>query len=107
MTPPWLDRGGDVEVPTDFEPPRSVARTVLRCALPLPKAITANGGIDRIIAELEARNPLPAWERDRLLGGELVLDVDEQGRSRLTDFMLTYDPDSGLRVGKADRSVTS
>ncbi|PSK61773.1 CRISPR-associated nuclease/helicase Cas3 [Micromonospora sp. MH33] len=103
VTPPWLDRGGDVEVPTDFEPPRAVARTMLRCALPLPQAITANGGIDRIITELEQRNTFPAWKKDRLLGGELVLDLDEQGRSRLTEFILSYDQGSGLRVEKADR----
>ncbi|WP_091632683.1 CRISPR-associated helicase/endonuclease Cas3 [Micromonospora peucetia] len=103
VTPPWLDRGGDVEVPIDFEAPRTVARTMLRCALPLPRAVTVNGGIDRVIAELEQRNTFPAWEKDRLLGGELILDLDEQGRSRLTDFGLTYDQDSGLRVEKVGR----
>lgn len=102
VTPPWLDQGGDVEVPTDFEPSRSVARTMLRCALPLPQALTAHGGVDRIIAELERRNTFPAWEKDRLLGGELILDLDEQGRSRLTDFVLTYDRDTGLRASKID-----
>ncbi|BCJ58926.1 hypothetical protein Jiend_23480 [Micromonospora endophytica] len=103
VTPPWLDEGGGVVVPTDFAPSRKVARTMLRCALPLPRAITANGGIDRIIAELESRNAFAAWEKDAMLGGELILDLDEQGRSRLTDFALTYDQFSGLRVERVDR----
>ncbi|MFG2064837.1 CRISPR-associated helicase Cas3' [Micromonospora sp. NPDC048871] len=102
ITPPWLDADGGVVVPTDFAPTRRIARTMLRCALPLPRAITANGGIDRVIDELEKRNAFPAWEKDPLLGGELILDLDGQGRSRLTDFALTYDQASGLRVARAD-----
>ncbi|WP_406107068.1 CRISPR-associated helicase Cas3' [Micromonospora globbae] len=100
-TPPWLDEGGDVVVPTDFPPSKTVARTMLRCALPVPKALTANGGAERIIHELEARNAFPAWEKDPLLGDELILDLDEQGQARLVDHILTYDRHSGLRVEKS------
>ncbi|MDI5938531.1 CRISPR-associated helicase/endonuclease Cas3 [Micromonospora sp. DH15] len=101
-TPSWLAEGGDVTVPTDFAPSKAVARAMLRCALPLPRALTANGGTERIIAELETRNAFPAWEKDPLLGGELILDLDERGQARLADHILTYDRHSGLRVEKAD-----
>ncbi|MGY3515010.1 CRISPR-associated endonuclease Cas3'' [Micromonospora sp. PTRAS2] len=101
-TPSWLAEGGDVTVPTDFAPSKAVARAMLRCALPLPRALTANGGTERIIAELEARNAFPAWEKDPLIGGELILDLDERGQARLADHVLTYDRHSGLRVEKAD-----
>ncbi|MGW0505741.1 CRISPR-associated helicase Cas3' [Micromonospora sp. NPDC003241] len=98
ITPPWLDEGGGMVVPTDFVPPKKIARTMLRCALPLPKAITSNGGVDRVIAELEQRNAFGAWEKDPLLGGELILDLDENGHGRLADFILMYDRSSGLRM---------
>src|SRR5690606_3546483 len=100
IVPPWLSdhRYAGTPVPTDFEPEPSLARTLLRCALPLPRTMTANGGIDRIIKELEVRNRFPAWDRCHWLKGELVLDLDEHGRAQLTDFALEYDPHDGLRV---------
>ncbi|WP_320068179.1 CRISPR-associated helicase Cas3' [Micromonospora sp. RTGN7] len=99
-TPPWLDKGGDLAVPTDFPPAKEVARTMLRCALPLPRALTANGGTERIIDELEHRNAFRAWEKDPLLGGELILDLDERGQARLVDHVLTYDRHQGLLIEK-------
>ncbi|MFK3984482.1 CRISPR-associated helicase Cas3' [Micromonospora sp. NPDC050397] len=102
VVPPWLaDRGGEV-VPTDFAPPSGLSRVVASCALPLPRMMTSRGGIDRIIDELEERNSFAGWEKDPWLGGELVLDLDERGRSQLTDFDLEYDPHDGLRVTRRE-----
>jgi hypothetical protein len=98
VTPPWLADSGGVVVPSDFAPTRSVARTVASCALPVPRMMTSHGGIDRVINELERRNNFPAWQKDPWLGGELVLDLDEQGYAQLAGFELAYDHHDGLRV---------
>lgn len=100
VTPPWLAENGGVTVPVDFAPPPAVARTVATCALPLPRMMTANGGIDRIIDELEERNSYPAWQDSPWLGGELILDFDSRGRTTLAGFSLEYDPHDGLRVSR-------
>ena len=97
ITPPWLADNGGLVVPTNFPPPRELARTVAACALPLPRAMTARGH-GAIIEELEKRNYFPAWQDDPWLGGELVLDIDEAGRTALAGFAVEYDRDDGLRV---------
>jgi len=99
IVPPWLaDVHAGRPVPTDFEPDPRLARTLLRCALPLPRTMTSNGGIDRIIDELEGRNRFPAWDRSHWVKGELVLDIDDRGLTELAGFALEYDPSDGLRV---------
>lgn len=54
--------------------------------------------IDDVIAELETRVDLTAWQQNPWLAGELVLDIDEAGNAELRDFLLHYDTDGGLRV---------
>lgn len=97
ITPPWLPENGGRVVPTDFPPPRDLARTIASCTLSLPRAVTARG-IDAVIAELEGRNSMPAWQEDPWLGGELILDVDDAGHAILGTFSLDYDRHDGLRV---------
>lgn len=100
VTPPWLADHGGRALPTDFPPPRDLARTVAACTLSLPRSMTANN-LTAIIDELEQRNGFPAWQDDPWLGGELVLDVDEAGHTTLAGFLVDYDPHDGLRVTRA------
>jgi CRISPR-associated endonuclease/helicase Cas3 len=102
ITPPWLRQNGGLVVPTDFAPPRDLAKTIAACTLSLPAAVTARG-VDEIIAEVEGRNNLPAWQDDPWLGGELVLDVDDAGQAVLGGFLLEYDPHDGLKVSPGTR----
>ncbi|WP_432969421.1 CRISPR-associated helicase Cas3' [Dactylosporangium sp. CA-233914] len=100
LVPPWID-GGGVIVPTDSEPQRSLPRLIARCTLPLPRMMSAADVIDTVIAALESRVDLRAWQSNPWLAGELVLDIDEDGRATVGDFDLRYDQHEGLRVTRA------
>ncbi|MFY1670224.1 CRISPR-associated helicase Cas3' [Plantactinospora sp. WMMB334] len=100
ILPPWID-GGGTPVPTGSVPRRPLPRLVARCTLPLPRAMTAADEIDEVLAELERRVDLGAWQESPWLAGELVLDVDMDGCATVAGFDLHYDPDEGLRVSRA------
>lgn len=97
VIPPWLPEGGGTVVPTHTRPPAEVSRRAAMCTLALPRGMTA-GCLDEIIRELEERHAYPAWQKDPWLGGELILDLDEDGRGELAGFILQYDHHDGLRV---------
>jgi len=100
VLPPWID-GGGVPVPTDSVPRWPLPRQIARCTLPLPRAMTAPDVIDEVIAELERRTDVSAWQDSHWLSGELVLEIDPDGRATVAGFDLHYDPDDGLRVTRA------
>jgi CRISPR-associated endonuclease/helicase Cas3 len=102
VIPPWLPDGG-VVVPTHVAPPTRLARRAAQCTLGLPGVIAGGQGLDQVIGELEQRNRYPAWEKDPWLGGELVLDLDEDRRADLAGFHLVYDIQDGLLVERAGR----
>ncbi|MEK8106495.1 hypothetical protein NKG94_16985 [Micromonospora sp. M12] len=58
--------------------------------------------IDEVIAELERRTDVSAWQDSHWLAGELVLDLNADGRATIAGFNLQYDPDDGLRVERSD-----
>lgn len=98
---PWIAGGGET-VPTASEPSRRLGRMVAACTLPLPRTMTAPDVIDEVIAELEARFDLSAWQQNPWLAGELVLAVDAAGHAQVGGFDLHYDVEEGLRVVRAD-----
>ncbi|MDS1272255.1 CRISPR-associated helicase Cas3' [Lipingzhangella sp. LS1_29] len=99
-TLPWLAENGGQELPTDAPPPAWLARTVAQCALRLPFPFTISRLLDQAIAELEDTNHIPAWQVPECyhLAGELILPLDENGRTRLAGLDLTYTPADGLEV---------
>ncbi|MDG4765921.1 CRISPR-associated helicase Cas3' [Solwaraspora sp. WMMD406] len=99
--PGWLPDDQGREVPTEMVPDGRLARTIARCTLAMPKAMT--GSIDTVIDELEARNYFRAWEQSHWLSEQLVLDIDDTGRTRIAGFDLHYDNDNGLTVTKVDQ----
>jgi len=101
ILPPWID-GGGIAVPTGSVPRWPLPRQIARCTLPLPRTMTAADVIDEVIAELERRTDVSAWQDSHWLAGELVLDLDADGRATVAGFDLHYDPDEGLRVTRAD-----
>ncbi|MFY1638308.1 CRISPR-associated helicase/endonuclease Cas3, partial [Solwaraspora sp. WMMB335] len=98
--PSWVPDDPDREVPTEMAPDHRLARSIARCTIALPKVMT--GGLDAVIAELEARNHFPAWDESHWLAGELVLDFDDDGNAQVAGFNLHYDNDNGLTVTKSD-----
>ncbi|MFE4665566.1 type I-E CRISPR-associated protein Cse1/CasA [Streptomyces sp. NPDC056716] len=108
-TLPWLDRGfGGLELPTDAVPSARAARAAAASGLRLPYHFSFPDTECRALAELEELC-IPAWQEkeSHWLAGELILALDEDGRTRLAGWHLTYDLDDGLLVtregpGKAD-----
>ncbi|HWH01678.1 MAG TPA: CRISPR-associated endonuclease Cas3'' [Pilimelia sp.] len=100
VIPPWID-GGGVVVPTGDVPRWPLPRQIARCTLPLPRAMTAGDVVDDVLADLERRVDVRAWQSNPWLAGELVLDIDLDGRATVAGFDLHYDPDEGLRVSRA------
>ncbi|MEV1073902.1 CRISPR-associated helicase Cas3' [Micromonospora parva] len=97
---PWID-GGGVVIPTASTPSWRLGRSVAGCTLPLPRTMTAPDVIDEVIAELEGRIDLTAWQHNPWLAGELVLEIDGDGRARVGPFDLHYDLHRGLHVIRA------
>ncbi|MFA1551770.1 CRISPR-associated helicase Cas3' [Actinomadura chokoriensis] len=99
-TLPWLDEGrGGREVPTEAAPSWDVARIVASCGLRLPFVFSIPEVLDQAIEELEAEC-VPAWQskESHWLAGELILMLDENGRTRLAGFDLRYTHSDGLEV---------
>ncbi|WP_043731713.1 CRISPR-associated helicase/endonuclease Cas3 [Streptomyces zinciresistens] len=105
-TLPWLDGGrGGLELPTGAVPSARAAKAVAACGLRLPYHFSFPEEFDQALAELEELY-VPAWQEkeSHWLAGELVLALDEECRTRLAGFFLTYDPDEGLMVSRDEPS---
>ena len=94
ILPPWLEDYGGAEVPTAHEPPHKLAKAIAACTLALPAQLCTR----EAISELEESIDLSAWRQNRLLSGELVLVLDQNGFAFLAGHDLHYDPAEGLRV---------
>ena len=102
-TVPWLEGGrGGLVVPTESVPDPRLARIVAACGLRLPHQFSIPGIAEQAIAELE-KEVIPAWQSgdSSWLAGELILFLDEDCRTRLAGYELTYQPDDGLEVTRA------
>lgn len=94
VVPTWVKDGG-TPIPADQDIPPRQARVIAACTLRLPLALSHGGIIDAVIAELE-RNRFPSFDRSPLLGGQLVLVLDEDRHTTLCGYQLTYDLRKGL-----------
>ncbi|WP_435193191.1 type I-E CRISPR-associated protein Cse1/CasA [Streptomyces sp. NRRL F-5630] len=104
-TLPWLDKGrGGLELPVDAVPSALAARAVAASGLRLPYHFTSSPQtLDRTLAELEEVY-VPAWQEkeSHWIAGELILALDEEGRTVLAGQQLVYNPEEGLLVTSAD-----
>jgi len=99
-TLPWLDRGrGGLELPTTAVPPQPAAQAAAASALRLPPLFARPWMFDQVIEELE-REYHEAWQtkQSSWLQGELLLVLDENCRTELAGYQLSYGPDDGLEV---------
>ena len=87
----------DTVLATDFPPEPRIARVLAGCTVRLP-SWTIVRDPDAVIRALE-NTSFAGWQQDcPWLQGQLVLVLDEQGRARVADLDLAYDPDTGLTV---------
>ncbi|WP_168220797.1 CRISPR-associated helicase Cas3' [Streptomyces sp. RFCAC02] len=98
-TLPWLDKGAGLELPVDRVPPLEAALAAARCGLRLPIEFSDPEVTDRAIAELEETWVKP-WQgkESPWLDGQLILQLDEDCRTRLAGFSLHYSERDGLEV---------
>lgn len=71
-------------------PEPSLARTIARSSLPLPKAMTIGQNGDAVIDALED-NGLAAWQQSPWLSGHLILVLDEDNSATVAGFRVRYD----------------
>ncbi|MEU7765080.1 CRISPR-associated helicase Cas3' [Nocardia sp. NPDC049190] len=88
---------GGMVVPTEIEPPPELAKQVAACMIRLPAHLTRYGRKERVIRALED-TWYPGWQQSHWLAGELVLELNEEGRTSLAGHDLEYDSRLGLLV---------
>ncbi len=84
------------EIRADMVPDLSLARKISEQRLKLPHILSRN---EAVIGEIERRNAeeLPLWQESPWLKGKLVLLFDEEQKTVLDNFSLSYDSEMGLR----------
>lgn len=103
-TVPWLEGGkGGRVLPTETVPESGLGRIVAACGLRLPFRFSIPKIADQAIAELE-KEVIPAWQsRDSSwLAGELILFLDDNRRTRLAGYDLSYHRDDGLEATRVE-----
>lgn len=100
LTPAWIPRGAAQQIPLDQAVPPSLAKVIAACSLRLPLALSHEGVVDQVIAELEHQNHFTSFDQTPLLAGQLVLVLDGNRQTQLRagdqKFRLTYDLRRGL-----------
>jgi CRISPR-associated helicase Cas3/CRISPR-associated endonuclease Cas3-HD len=94
VVPDWIP-GGGAQIPLDQPLPYQLARTVAACGMRLPLALSHEGVIDAVIAELKS-NRFASFDRTPQLAGQLVLVLDRERKAELNSFQLAYGPRLGL-----------
>lgn len=98
-TAPWIPSSAGVALSHDFAPDPEVARAVAASALRFPLALSHEGVIDDVTAELE-RTFVPGFQQSPLLKGRLLLVLEPDRRTRLRagehTYALRYDLHRGL-----------
>jgi CRISPR-associated endonuclease/helicase Cas3 len=94
---PWIGRGR--EIPRHAIPEDGLARMIASCRLRLPSEFDAEWRIDETIKKLEeicAKEHLEEWQKSGWLKGELFLILNEDRKTALCGYQLTYDQHMGL-----------
>lgn len=98
---PW--QYGGVAVPRDHNPSQQECRQILRQRIQLPGALCGKT-LARTIAALEVlrQSVVPEWNYAPLLQGELFLLLNEQGKTELCGYQLTYTRALGLQCSRKE-----
>ena len=93
---PWQEEGRAVAA--DCPPCQADSVAIARQRLRLPGYFSKRWTVDRVINELEEQNRrlLPEWQQAPMLKGELVLLLDKNLTTHLSQTVLRYDRRDGL-----------
>lgn len=95
----------DAYLPRDRPPSWSQVRALAGCSVRLPTYLPRTSGdpspLDAVIDELE-QLIVDAWQDEPRLAGELILPLDENGRTKLAGYLFTYSTRTGLEVSRND-----
>ena len=88
-------------------PSAQEAMSIARQRLRLPWLLCAPWHIEQTIAQLEQRTRItvPEWGQTHWLKGELILLLDEDGRTVLNGFQLCYDEQYGMICEKHGEAI--
>lgn len=93
---PHLDDGR--RIPTDVRPDFETVRLLALSMVRVPGSVTRReADMDAVLSALAATY-FPAWQRDPVLSGQLVLLLDSDGYATAGPFRFSYDPEAGLEV---------
>ena len=84
----------NIEIPTDREPDRALARAMAMSAVRLPPRFSNQSAIDRVIGELEGFY-VDSWQANLDLRGQLFLLLNN-GRAELDGATIEYTSTTGL-----------
>ena len=84
----------NIEIPTDREPDRALARAMAISAVRLPPRFSNQSAIDRVIGELEGFY-VDSWQANLDLRGQLFLLLNN-GRAELDGVIIEYTSTTGL-----------
>lgn len=90
----------DRVVPTHARPDREAVRMLARSIVRVPGWVTSTPAWTDAVLDDLAGNFYPAWQKDPVLGGQLVLLLDEASRGTMGPFGVTYDTEVGLGVDR-------
>ncbi len=86
---------------TDTALAPEVSRSLASCSVRIPGWVTRNPKeTEAIFADFD-RTYFAAWQKDPLLGGQLLLPLDTAGRGRFGPFEVNYNACTGLEVSRA------
>lgn len=76
----------------------SVARAMATCTIGLPRELTNDAILDRVLDELERAVDYSGWQKSPWISKQLVLVFDTHNRASLAGRNLHYSHEHGLRV---------
>lgn len=85
-------------IPTDRRPDPRTSRRISRCTVRVPGWVTDNPRDMNAVLDDLASVYFPRWQQDPLLGGQLILLLDDDGTGQMGPFLVSYDPETGLEV---------
>lgn len=99
--PDWVPGGGEALPIRDYPVDQDQAKTLARCTMRLPFALSQPRIADQVVAELE-QDYFGGWQRTPLLAGQLALVLDDDRCAVVAGHHLRYEQRLGLVVDGDD-----